>query len=141
MSRQTKPVLSDEDAGRIIEAGTRAAAGAGARVSIAVVDDGGHLLAFRRMDGVHTGTVDVALAKARTASGFRRPGRDLAAALANGQSVLLTLPGCLPLPGSIPVIIDGAVVGAVGVSGASPQIDDEVAEAAASAVAEGGTAP
>lgn len=136
MTMSSKPVLAGTACARAVEAAVAAARAADARVSVAVVDDGGHLLAFRRMDGVHTGTVEVALAKARTAAGFRRPGRDLAKALAAGQSALLALPGCLPLAGSVPIVIDGMVAGAVGVSGASPETDDAVAEAAADGAAE-----
>jgi glc operon protein GlcG len=132
--RPTRPVLIEADVRPVLEAGAAAAAAAGVRVSFAVVDEGGHLLGFVRMDDVHTGTVDVAIAKARCAAGFRRPTRDLAQGLAAGNSALLVVPGCLPVPGGVPLKIGGAVVGAVGVSGAAPDVDDSIAEAASGAM-------
>lgn len=128
-----KPVLTQAAAMRAVEAALAAARAAAVNVSIAVVDDGGHLLAFARMDGVHTATAEIARAKAASAAAFRRPTRLLAEGLAGGATALLALPGCLPLPGGVPVAIAGHCAGAVGISGASPETDDAIATAAAAA--------
>lgn len=101
------------------------------RLSIAVVDDAGLLLHFARMDGVHAGTCDVAVAKARTAALFRKPTKVFADALANGGQAILSLPNMLPFAGGIPLEVEAAVVGAIGVSGASPDLDAQVAAAGA----------
>ncbi|WP_291295385.1 heme-binding protein [Elioraea sp.] len=124
-----RPTLTLAVAERAIAAATVEAERQGVRVTIAVVDDGGHIVSLRRMDGVHTGTVDVAIAKARTAAGFRRPSRLLAQGLAAGATALLALPGCLPIEGGVPLCVSDQVIGAVGVSGAAPTIDDAIAEA------------
>lgn len=134
-SQPSRPVLTRHQVQEALEAGEAAARAAGARVSIAVVDEGGHLLGFARMDEVHTGTVDVSLAKARCAAGFRRPTRELAQSLAAGMTALLTLPGWLAIPGGVPLRIEGQVAGAVGVSGASPDTDDAIAQASERALA------
>ncbi len=132
--RPSKPVLTQAETRPVLEAAQAAARAAGVRVSIAVVDEGGHLLGFTRMDEVHTGTVEVAITKARSAAGFRRPTRDFAKGLAAGNSALLVVPGCLPVPGGVPLRIGGIVAGAVGVSGAAPDVDDKIAEAASGVV-------
>ncbi|TCR62298.1 heme-binding protein [Bosea sp. BK604] len=134
-SQPSKPVLTRQQVQAALDAGEATARTAGVRVSLAVVDDGGHLLGFVRMDGVHTGTVEVAQAKARCAAGFRKPTREMAQSLAAGMSALLTLPGSLPIPGGVPVRIGEQVAGAIGVSGASPDTDDEIARAAEAAAA------
>lgn len=133
-SQASKPVLTRFQVQAALDAGEAAARAAGVRVSLAVVDDGGHLLGFARMDGVHTGTVKVAQAKARCAAGFRKPTREMAQSLAAGMSALLTLPGSLPIPGGVPIRLGEQVVGAIGVSGASPDTDDEIAKAGEAAV-------
>jgi glc operon protein GlcG len=124
--RQT---LAQEQVQALIETGVQAAGKAGVRVSLAVTDDGGHLLGFLRMDGVHTATVDVANAKARCAAAFRRPTRLFAEQLAQGNMALLTIPGLITLPGGLPLTLSDHVVGAVGVSGASPDVDETIATA------------
>ena len=103
-------------------------------LSIAIVDHGGHLLLFSRMDGVHLGTIDVAIAKARCALQFKRSTRKFAEALAGGSIALTTISGVIPFPGGIPLAAGGSVVGAIGVSGAAPDHDEEVAAAGASAL-------
>lgn len=113
---------------QLIAAGLQAATRLDARVSIAVVDTGGHLAGFLRMEGVHTATVDVAQAKARSAAAFRRSTRIFATQLAEGNLSMLAVPGCVPLAGGIPLTRAQRLVGAVGVSGASPDIDEAIAE-------------
>jgi glc operon protein GlcG len=129
--------LSLAGADAMIEAARREAESRGARVSIAVLDRGGHLVAFARMDGIHPGTVAVSEAKARTALLYNRPTEALASALAGGNSALLTLPDLLALPGGVPVPGSAAASGAIGVSGAAPEVDEAIARAGAAAITEG----
>jgi glc operon protein GlcG len=119
--------LSQRDVERLLSIGVSAAQGRGVAVTIALVDAGGHLLGFLRMDGVHTATCDVAVAKARSSAAFRRPIRLFAEQLAAGNLSLLTIPGCVPLQGGIPFKLDETMIGAVGVSGAAPDIDEAIA--------------
>lgn len=100
-------------------------------VTIAVVDDGGHLLHLSRMDGAHVGTVEVAIAKARTSAFFRKPTLAFADGLSGGASGILSLPNMLPLPGGVPLSFEDSIVGAIGVSGATSDMDAKVARAGA----------
>ena len=130
----TKKVLTLAAAKLALAAGEREAAASDGRFSIAVIDDGGHLLSFARMDGIHIGTADVAIAKARSAALFKRPSKAFSDAMANMGPALLSLPGVLPLEGGVPIVVDGAVIGAVGVSGGTPDADGRIATAAVAAI-------
>ena len=110
----------------------------GVDMCIAVVDDGGHLVLFQRLDGTQIGSVDVAIAKARSAVSFRRPTKVFEDRVAGGSNTLLGVPGVLPLEGGVPLIVAGQIVGAIGASGGSPSQDGQVALAGASALAEDG---
>lgn len=90
-------------------------------VVIAVVDAGEHLLFLERMDKVQTGSVEVATEKARTAVAFRRPTSTFQEGIAAGNPVMLGLRQVLPLEGGIPLMLDGYVVGGIGVSGVTAQ--------------------
>jgi glc operon protein GlcG len=98
-------------------------------VSIAIVDAGGHLLAFQRMDGAHLASPEVATDKARSSALFRRPTSAFAEAVAGGSSAILGLPGAVPLGGGVPIEVDGQVLGAVGVSGVTAEQDAIIAQA------------
>lgn len=104
-------------------------------VAIAVVDSGGHLVAFERMDPTQFGSVTVAIEKAKTAAAFRRPTKALQDAVAAGGEGLrmLALPGALPIEGGVPLVIDGRIVGAIGVSGVTSAQDGQIARAGAGA--------
>lgn len=104
-------------------------------VVIAVVDLAGELVLFQRMDDVQYASVDLAIGKARTAARFRRPTRVLADAVAQGRSGFLGVPGVVPLEGGVPIVVDGVVIGAVGVSGVTSAQDAQVAEAGTAAAA------
>lgn len=134
MKLPDKKVLTCDAAQRIVEAAVAEAVRNDVRISVAILDDGGHLLHFVRMDRVHAGTVAVADAKARAAVLFNKPTRDFAKSFAEGNSALLGLPGMLPFPGGIPLVQGSQLVGAIGVSGAQPAIDDRVAAAGAAAL-------
>jgi uncharacterized protein GlcG (DUF336 family) len=103
--------------------------------AIAVVDAGGHLVLLERLDNTFPAAAAVAIEKARTAATFRTPTRNFENAIKNGRAALLGVSVMTPLQGGVPILADGQVVGAVGVSGASSaQEDDDIATAAAGAL-------
>jgi glc operon protein GlcG len=100
-------------------------------VAAAVVDPGGTLVYFERIDGTQTGSSQVSQEKARTSAAFKRPSKALEDAVKAGNSQFLKLPGALPIEGGLPLIVDGKIVGAIGVSGASSVQDGQCAKAGA----------
>ena len=122
----------------VMQAAELAARAAGCRMCIAVLDGGGHLQLFTRMDETHSASIEVAMAKARCAVAFRRPTKRFAEALAGGGSALLALPGVIPFEGGVPLVYRGAVVGAIGVSGGTPEQDGMVGEAGAAVLTDKG---
>src|SRR6478735_7241260 len=104
-------------------------------VCIAIVDDGGHLIYFQRMDGTQYGSVNVSQRKAETAIGFKRPSKTFEEGVAGGRNALLGLPGAVPLEGGLPLVVDGEMIGAIGVSGVTAQQDGMIAQAGADALA------
>src|ERR1051326_3166201 len=125
----TKQVLTLDTAKKIAAAAEAEAKKRGAGVVIAVVDDGGYLLVLERLDDAQVASVDFGIAKARTAAIFRRPSKVFEDQVKNGRIAALALPGAVALQGGVPIIIDGKVIGAVGVSGNSPQEDEDIAKA------------
>jgi len=103
-------------------------------VTMTVVDEGGHLLHLARMDETGLASVEVSIAKARAAVMFKRPTKFWEDAYASGKTHLASLPGVLPIEGGIPLMTDGKVIGALGVSGASSAQDGQVAAAGAAAL-------
>jgi uncharacterized protein GlcG (DUF336 family) len=102
---------------------------------IAVVDSGSRLVAFSRMDGAILGSIDIAMGKAMTSNNLRRPTKDLQELVGQGgpNLRLLAAPGVTPLEGAVPIIADGKVIGAIGVSGAASNQDAQCAMAGAAA--------
>jgi uncharacterized protein GlcG (DUF336 family) len=103
-------------------------------VAIAILDDGGHLLHFQRMDGVNIGAIEVSMRKAESAVKYKRPGKAFADRVP-GQPQVMVLPGAFPFEGGVPIIVDGEVIGGIGVSGVASDQDAMVAQAGADAVA------
>jgi uncharacterized protein GlcG (DUF336 family) len=106
-------------------------------VVIAIVDTGGHLVALERMDVTQYGSVDVALGKATTSAAFRRSSKafqDLVAAGGEGLRTL-SLPGATPIEGGLPLIHEGRIIGAIGISGVTSVQDGQIARAGAAALA------
>ena len=105
-------------------------------MAIAVIDSGGNLVAFERMDNTQLGSIRIAEAKARTALDFRRPSRVMQDALTRGGVGLwwLGVPGALPLEGGVPIQSEGMIIGAIGVSGGLSSQDAQVAQVGANAV-------
>ena len=105
---------------------------------IAVVDDGGNLMALERVDGTFAAGANISIGKARTAALFQKPTRAFEEIIAKGRTAMVALNDFTPLQGGVPITIDGQIVGAVGVSGAaSAQQDEELAMTAAAAVSRG----
>jgi glc operon protein GlcG len=108
----------------------------GAPMAIAIVDTGGHLVYFERMDNTQIGSVAIALDKARSAVEFRRPTKAFEDALAGGRHAILGLRGLVPSEGGVPIIVGGKLIGAIGASGGTAQQDGVVANAGAKSVAQ-----
>ena len=123
------------DAARKIAAGAEAEARTNNwNVVIAVVDDGGHLVYLQRIDGTQTGSIDVAIGKARTSAAFKRPTKVFDELAKTRPSITSISPTAVLLEGGVPVVVGGQVVGAVGVSGVTSAQDAQVAEAGIAAL-------
>jgi glc operon protein GlcG len=126
-----KKVLTLEVAKKIAAAAETEALKRGSTVVICVVDDGGYPLVLLRLDDTQVASVEVGIAKARTAAIFRRPSKVFEDQVKSGRVATLGLPGAAPLQGGVPIIVEGKVIGAIGVSGNTPQEDEEIAMAGA----------
>jgi uncharacterized protein GlcG (DUF336 family) len=104
-------------------------------MAVAIVDTGGYLVYFERMQDTQTGSVEIAIEKAKTSALFRRPTKSFQDTLAAGGDGLrmLRLTGAIPVEGGIPIIVDGKLIGAIGASGGSADQDGRTAQAGAAA--------
>ena len=103
--------------------------------AIAVVDEGGNLMAVERLDGTFAAGANISIGKARTAALFKRPTKAFEDIINKGRTAMTTLNDFTPLQGGVPIIADGQIVGAIGVSGAaSAQQDEDLAIAGAAAL-------
>jgi glc operon protein GlcG len=103
-------------------------------VAAAVVDTGGVLVYFERLENTQNGSSEVSIEKARTSAAFRRPSKAFEDVVAGGKTNYLKLPGAIPIEGGLPLLVDGRIVGAIGVSGASSAQDGVCAKAGADAL-------
>jgi glc operon protein GlcG len=127
---KTKPMLCLDEARKAIEASRLEASANGWEVTIAVVDDGGHLLMLERLDGCAPIGAYIAVEKARTAAMGRRESKKYEETINNGRVAFLSAPHIAGLlEGGVPIVIDGHVVGAVGISGVRPEQDSQIAAA------------
>jgi glc operon protein GlcG len=131
---QSKSVLTVVEATRILEAARAEAEKNQWAVTIAVVDDGGHPLALLRLDGCAPISAYIAPEKARTAALGRRESKQYEDMINGGRTAFLSAPLVATLEGGVPVVVDGQVVGAVGVSGVKPDQDSQVARIAANSL-------
>jgi glc operon protein GlcG len=133
------PKLTLDGAKAVLAAAEKRAVEIGVPMDIAVVDDGGHLLAFARMDGAKISSVEIAIGKAHSAAIRRKPS---GAAMQDGQpNVMLSLGLAIasrarqtPIRGGLPLLVDGKCVGAIGVSNGTEDQDVDVATAGAVAL-------
>ena len=131
----SKPFLSLADLKTIAGAAEAAAVAASLPVTIAIVDDGGHLLWLQRLDGAAPISAHIAPGKARTAAMGRRESRVYEEMINQGRVSFLSAPTLEGmLEGAVPILVDGHCVGAVGVSGAKSSEDAEVARAGIAAL-------
>jgi len=134
----SKPVLNLQASQTVMDAAEAHARANGWNVVITIVDDGGHPILLRRMDGTQIGSVEVALEKARSAVAFRRPTRALNELVSAGNVAVLRLPGAMPVEGGIPLMWEGQMIGAIGVSGVTAQQDGQIAQAGVEALSSAG---
>ncbi|WP_185265587.1 GlcG/HbpS family heme-binding protein [Halopseudomonas xiamenensis] len=131
----SKPVLTLEEANRMIDAAFAEADKNEWKVTVAVVDDGGHILAMRRMDGCAPIASYIAPQKARSAALGRRDTSEFEAMINGGRTAFLSAPEVSGLlEGGVPLKVEGQVVAAIGVSGVKPDQDAQVAKAGIAAL-------
>ena len=131
----TKPALTLDDVKRIAAAAEQEALAHGWAVSIAIVDEGGHLLWFQRLDGAAPSSAYIAPAKARTAALGRRESQLFEDMINNGRTSFLSVPTMEALlEGGVPVMVQGHCLGAVGVSGVKSSEDAQIAKAGIAAL-------
>jgi glc operon protein GlcG len=129
-----KKALTLQIAKQVAAAAEQAAAANHNHMFVLIVDDGGNLMYMERMDDAQLGSFEVALGKARSAVFFKRPTKMFEDAVTkNGYTPILKLPNAMPIEGGIPLIVDGHILGAIGVSGGTPQEDGKSAQAGADA--------
>jgi glc operon protein GlcG len=130
-----RKVLTLDGAKKAAAAAAANARAHGEGAAIAVVDDGGNLISVERLDGTFPAGARISIGKARTAALFKKPTSAFEDIIRNGRTPMIALEDFTPLQGGVPIVVDGAVVGAIGVSGAaSAQRDEEVAKAGAAAL-------
>jgi glc operon protein GlcG len=135
----SKPVLTLEDTRAMAAAAEAEARANGWAVTIAIVDDGGHLLWLQRLDGAAPISAEIAPAKARTAALGRRESKVYEDMINGGRTSFLSAPVLTGmLEGGVPVVVQGQVVGAVGVSGVKSTEDAQIARAGIAALGQGG---
>jgi glc operon protein GlcG len=129
-----KKALTLQIARQVAGAAEQAATANHNHMFVLIVDDGGNLMYMERMDDAQLGSFNVALGKARSAVFFKRPTKMFEdAVIKNGYTPILKLPEAMPIEGGIPLMVDGHILGAIGVSGGTPQEDGKAAQAGADA--------
>jgi glc operon protein GlcG len=126
---KTKKYLTTADLKKIAGAAEAEANNNHWAVCIAIVDDGGHLLWFQRLDGAAPASVAISQGKAKSAALRRRPTKSDEEMVNNGRTSALSMPGITFLEGGVPIVVEGETIGAVGVSGVKSSEDAQIAEA------------
>lgn len=129
-----KKALTLAEARKAVVVATAEAKANGWNVVIVVADDAGYPLTIDRLDNAQRPSVDIAIGKARTAALFKRPSAALEEAINKGRAALLSVDGQVFLQGGVPIVVNGEVIGAVGVSGVRADQDEQVATAGAKAI-------
>ncbi|SHM91574.1 glc operon protein GlcG [Pseudomonas asturiensis] len=129
-----KAVLTQNEVSQMLIAARNEAHANGWAVSIAIVDDGGHLLAFERLDDAAAISSYISIEKARTSALGKRESKGYEDMVNGGRTAFLSAPLLTSLEGGVPVIVDGQVIGAVGVSGVKADQDAQVAKAGIAAL-------
>ena len=131
-----KAIITLADAKRVAAAAEAEALRNDWRVTIAIVDDGGHLLYLQRSHDTQFGSVETAIQKAHAAVAFQRPTKASEDAVLSGRLIHLALPGVIPAEGGVPLLRGGQIVGGIGVSGVRSFQDGMIAQAGADALAQ-----
>ena len=126
---RTRPELTLEDCLKIYAAAEAEARKNSWIVAIAILDDGGHLLHFARMDGATPANAGIAVEKGRTAAISRRSSGKWQDIVKSGRAEMIKMPGILPVQGGMPITVDKFCIGAVGVSGVQSHEDEIIAQA------------
>lgn len=121
-----KPVITLDDAKKILEAGEAEARRNKWEIVIAILDDSARLVALHRMDGARPGNPDIAIEKARTSALTQRSSKVWEDWVNGGRASIASMP-VLPVQGGLPIIVDGQCLGSVGVSGVKSDEDEQVA--------------
>lgn len=129
-----RKMLTLQDVQAIATAAQAEAESNGWKVSIAICDDGGHLLHFQRLDGAPLTTIAISQGKAKTSAFGRRPSKAFEDIIANGRHAFLSAPDLVLLEGGEPILADGICIGAVGVSGVTSAQDAQIARAGIAAL-------
>ena len=130
---RTRPCLTLDDCRKIASAAEAEARQNKWIVAIAILDDGGHLLWFGRMDGATPANAEIAIAKARTAALTRRSSKVWEDRVTGGRLSMLRMP-VLPIQGGLPIVAEGECVGSIGVSGVQSHEDEQIAQAGITAL-------
>jgi glc operon protein GlcG len=131
---KNKPYLTEADIKQILDACVAQAKRNAWNVAIAIVDDGGHLLSFVRLDNTNAMSAAISIEKARTSAYGRRETKAYEEMINGGRTAFLSAPFQGQLEGGVPIVIDGHVIGAVGVSGVKSADDAQIAAAGANAI-------
>jgi glc operon protein GlcG len=131
---QRKPVLESAEVNRIVTAAREEAIRNKWSVTVAVVDDGGHLLALERLDECAPISAYIATEKARTAALGRRDTKSYEDMINSGRTALISAPLLTSLEGGLPLVVEGKVIAAIGISGVKPEQDAQVAAAGIAAL-------
>ncbi len=134
---KNKPVLTLEMAKRVAAAAEAEARQNSWLVTIAIVDDGGHLLYLQRTHDTQFGSIETAIQKAHAAVAFKRPTKLSEDAVLSGRLIHLALPGVIPAEGGVPLLLDDIVIGGLGISGVRSFQDGQIATAAIAALKQG----
>jgi uncharacterized protein GlcG (DUF336 family) len=126
---KTRPALTLEDCQKVSAAALAEARRNNWDVTVAILDDGGHLLHLVRMDGATPANAGIAVEKGRTAAISRRSSGKWEEFVKGGRTSMLKMPGILPVQGGVPIMAEGTCVGAVGVSGVASHEDEQIAQA------------
>ncbi|HLB16215.1 MAG TPA: heme-binding protein [Burkholderiales bacterium] len=133
---RNRPALTLADVKRILAAAEAEGLRNKWNVAIAVLDDGGHLLGFHRMDGATPANAEIAVLKGRSAAVSRRSTRNWEERIAGGRMAILKMP-VLPVTGGLPIVVEGECVGGISVSGVQSHEDEQIAQAGIDALLNG----
>jgi uncharacterized protein GlcG (DUF336 family) len=123
----TTKFITLEAAKQMIAAGEAEARKNNWNVAISVVDANGDLIMFVKIDETQPGSIAISQGKARTAALFKRPTKTLEEMIANGKTAFVAIEGITPVQGGVPVVVEGKVIGAIGVSGVTSAQDEQIA--------------